>query len=78
MGSVVELVGSIARAPWLGCTGLVALQRVESSQSRNQTCVPSIDRWILSVESCPKATGEAFDTKVIEAESRTKVNSKAD
>ena len=32
----------------LRCTGLVALQHVGSSQTRDQTYVPCIDRWILN------------------------------
>ena len=30
----------------LWCTGLVALRHVESSQTRDQACVPCIGRWI--------------------------------
>ena len=32
----------------LGCTGLAALQHVESSQTRDRTCVPCTARWILN------------------------------
>ena len=33
---------------WLGCTGFVALWLVGSSQTRDQTCVPCIGKWILN------------------------------
>ena len=43
----VGFSGCNAWAQELCLTGLVALQHVESSQTRNQTSVPSIERWIL-------------------------------
>ena len=33
-------------AQQLWCTGSVSLQHVESSWTKDQTCVPCIDRWI--------------------------------
>ena len=36
------------RAQSLRCPGLVGLQQVTSSQTRDQTCVPCIGRWILN------------------------------
>ena len=42
------LVGSRAQAQLLWCTGLVALQHVGSSRTRDQTCVPCIGRRILN------------------------------
>ena len=36
-----------AQAQYLCCTGLVAPRHVVSSQTRGQTCVPCIGRWIL-------------------------------
>ena len=42
-----EAVGSRAWAQQLWLTGLVALRQVESSQTRDRTCVPCIGRWIL-------------------------------
>ena len=42
------LVGSRAQAQQLWCTGLVAQRPVGSSQTRAQTCVPCIGRWILN------------------------------
>ena len=35
-------------AQQLWCTGLAAPWQVKSSQTRNQTCVPCIGRWILN------------------------------
>ena len=42
------LPGSRAQAQQLRCTGLVALQQVESSQTRDRTRVPCIGRRILN------------------------------
>ena len=44
----LRLTGSRAWAQQLWCTGLPALQHVGSSQTRDQTYVPCIDRWILN------------------------------
>ena len=33
---------------WLQCMGLAALRHVVSSQTRDQTHVPGIGRWILN------------------------------
>ena len=35
------------QAQWLHCTGLVARRHVQSSWTRNRTCIPCIGRWIL-------------------------------
>ena len=37
-----------AHAQWLWLMGLVAPRHVESSQTRDKTCVPCIVRWILN------------------------------
>ena len=47
MGLVVWLVGSKAQAQYLWCMGLVALWHIQSSQTRDQTCVSYIGRQIL-------------------------------
>ena len=44
------LPGSRARAQELWCTGLVALQHVRSSRTRNWTCVSCIGRHIFHLE----------------------------
>ena len=36
------------RLQWLQCTGLVTPQHEGSSGTRDQTCVPYVDRWILN------------------------------
>ena len=51
------LVGSRAQAQKLWLTGLVILQHVGSSRTRDRTCVPCIGRWILN--HC--TTREAFE-----------------
>ena len=38
----------VRRAQWLWCAGLVALRHVGSSQTRGQTRVPCIGRWMLN------------------------------
>ena len=38
-------LGTQVQTPW--CTGLVALRHLDSSQTRDRTCVPCISRWIL-------------------------------
>ena len=42
------LCGLQAQWLWCWCTGLVALQRVESSQTRSHTHVPCTGRWTLN------------------------------
>ena len=39
-------LSSSMRAQKLWCTGSVSQQHVESSWTKDQTCVPCIDRWI--------------------------------
>ena len=46
-----------AQAQWLWHTGLVALRHVGSSQTRNQTSVPCIARWILNYWITREALG---------------------
>ena len=53
---LLRSTGSRARAQYLWHTGLVAPQHMGSSQTRAQTCVPCIGRWILN--HC--ATGEVL------------------
>ena len=43
----MQLPASRAQAQQLRCSGLIASQHVGSSQTRDQTCVCCIGRWIL-------------------------------
>ena len=41
------LQSSGTQAQWLHCTGLATQRHVESSWTRNRTCIPCTGRWIL-------------------------------
>ena len=47
MGSVAHVASRVRGFQKLWCMGLVALWHVGSSQTRDQTRVPYIGRWIL-------------------------------
>ena len=47
VASLVVEHSSRAQVQQLWCVGLVALWHVESSQTRDQTCVPCIGMWVL-------------------------------
>ena len=47
-GRSLWLLGSRAQAQKLQLEGLVTLQYVGSSRTRDQTCISCIDRWILN------------------------------
>ena len=42
---------------WLQCMGLVTPQHVGSSRTRDRTCVPCVDRWILNHWTTREAPG---------------------
>ena len=58
------LSGSRARAQWLWCMGLVAPQHVESSQIRDQTCVPRLAGGFLSTAPSGKSRNLGFEALV--------------
>ena len=53
------------RAQQLWCKGLVALQHVESSLGRDQTCVHCIGKWILNHYTIRKDPSQNFKTELV-------------
>ena len=57
--------GSRVQAQKLWCMGLVASQHMDSSQTRDPTCVSCISRWILNQWTTKKVMGISFSIVVL-------------